>query len=334
MNGARLATLLAACALAGALAAFALADASSAATATESEPPPAETPAVTLPEGVKIGGIEVGGLTPDAAFSVVRTGFEAPLVITVAGRTLKPAPASFGTVAYVQNAVARARTSAPGTDVPLFVRVDGRRVRAYVSTVAKRFDRPAQDAKVVLRSRKPFVAPERPGRALDRAAAAKAISDALSQNQRLPLALALKPVPAQVTRAKFGPVVVIHRGSNRLHLYQGMRLRRTFRVATGQSRYPTPLGRFRIVAKWANPWWYPPSSDWAKGREPIPPGPGNPLGTRWMGISSPGVGIHGTPDGASLGYSVSHGCIRLAIPDAEWLFPRIRIGTTVFIIGA
>ena len=99
-----------------------------------------------------------------------------------------------------------------------------------------------------------------------------------------------------VDRANFGPVIVIHRGSNHLYLYKGMKPWRTFTVATGQAIYPTPLGRFRIVVKWKDPWWYPPNSPWAKGAKPIPPGPGNPLGTRWMGLSAPGVGIHGTPD--------------------------------------
>ena len=61
--------------------------------------------------------------------------------------------------------------------------------------------------------------------------------------------------------------------------------------------------------------------------------PGNPLGTRWMGISAPYVGIHGTPDAASIGYSASHGCIRMRIPDAEWLFQHVEIGTPVFIIS-
>jgi lipoprotein-anchoring transpeptidase ErfK/SrfK len=86
--------------------------------------------------------------------------------------------------------------------------------------------------------------------------------------------------------------------------------------------------------KWKNPWWYPPNSPWAAGEKPIPPGPGNPLGTRWMGISSPGVGIHGTPDAASIGYSASHGCIRMRIPDAEWLFDHVEVGTPVFIVSA
>ena len=140
--------------------------------------------------------------------------------------------------------------------------------------------------------------------------------------------------PPRVTRSAIGPVIVIRRGSNRLYFYNGVRLWRLFGVATGQSQYPTPLGRWRVVVKWRNPWWYPPNSSWAKGAKPIPPGPGNPLGTRWMGLSASGVGIHGTPDDASIGYSASHGCIRMHISDAEWLFNHVRIGTTVFIVSA
>ena len=70
---------------------------------------------------------------------------------------------------------------------------------------------------------------------------------------------------------------------------------------------------------------------WAKGEKPVPPGPGNPLGTRWMGLDAAGVGIHGTPDAASIGYSASHGCIRMRIPDAEWLFTQVSVGTPVYI---
>jgi lipoprotein-anchoring transpeptidase ErfK/SrfK len=105
-------------------------------------------------------------------------------------------------------------------------------------------------------------------------------------------------------------------------------------VATGQAAYPTPLGNFTIATKQLNPWWNPPDSDWAAGASPIPPGPGNPLGTRWMGLSEPLVGIHGTPDAASIGYSASHGCIRMRIPEAEWLFERVKVGTPVYIVAA
>jgi lipoprotein-anchoring transpeptidase ErfK/SrfK len=330
--------LLAVCALAGALVAVLAAGPVAAAVGTTDTDTTGTTTTTTVPtvlgDGVSVGGVDVSGLEPDAAVSIVRTAFAAPLVLTAAGKTLQPAPTSFGAVAYVQNAVARARTAPPGTAVPLTVRVDGRKVRAYVAKVAQRLDRAPQDSRVVLRRLAPFVSKDAPGRALDRPAATAAIVAALRDNQREPLALRFRTTRASVTRASFGPVVVIRRGSNRLSLYTGMRLKRTFRVATGRSEYPTPLGRFRVISMWKNPWWYPPDSDWAQGEEPIPPGPGNPLGTRWMGISSPGVGIHGTPDAASLGYSASHGCIRMAIPEAEWLFTQLRVGATVFIVAA
>ena len=129
-------------------------------------------------------------------------------------------------------------------------------------------------------------------------------------------------------------MIVVRRGSNVLDLYRGVKLVRQFHVATGQSIYPTPLGRFQIIVKWKNPWWYPPDDAWAKGDKPTPPGPDNPLGTRWMGISSPGVGIHGTPESGSIGYSLSHGCIRMLIPQAEWLFNQVNVGTPVFIVPA
>jgi lipoprotein-anchoring transpeptidase ErfK/SrfK len=141
-----------------------------------------------------------------------------------------------------------------------------------------------------------------------------------------------------VTSAFFTSAVVIRRGTIRLVYYKdkgdGLESMRTFTVATGQSSYPTPLGSFEIVQMQRYPWWYPPPSPWATGLKPVPPGPGNPLGTRWMGLSAPAVGIHGTPDAASLGYSASHGCIRMAIPSAEWLFKNVKLGTPVFIISA
>ena len=150
----------------------------------------------------------------------------------------------------------------------------------------------------------------------------------------LPYADASAAVKPKVTRRNFGPVIVIRRSSNRLLLYDGMKYRRFFAVATGQRQYPTPLGRFSIVTMWRNPWWYPPASPWAKGLKPVPPGPNNPLGTRWMGLSAPGVGIHGTDEPASIGYSLSHGCIRMLVPQAEWLFDHVDVGTPVFIISA
>jgi L,D-transpeptidase ErfK/SrfK len=172
------------------------------------------------------------------------------------------------------------------------------------------------------------------GRTLDRAAGVRALTDALVHGTRQTVVLRAKLTTPDATPQSIGPVIVIRRGSNVLTLYNGMRVVRLFHVATGQAVYPTPLGRFQIVVMWKNPWWYPPNSSWAKGLKPVPPGPNNPLGTRWMGLSAPGVGIHGTDEPASIGYSLSHGCIRMLVPQAEWLFNHVIVGTPVFIVSA
>ena len=102
--------------------------------------------------------------------------------------------------------------------------------------------------------------------------------------------------------------------------------------AVGQVGFSTPAGRWSIVTKQRNPWWHPPPSPWAANSDPVPPGPGNPLGTRWMGLNASFIGIHGTPSSGSLGSRASHGCIRMNIGDAEWMFDRVDIGTPVLVI--
>jgi lipoprotein-anchoring transpeptidase ErfK/SrfK len=82
------------------------------------------------------------------------------------------------------------------------------------------------------------------------------------------------------------------------------------------------------------PWFYPSASAKAAGARPIPPGPGNPLGTHWLGLSAPGVGIHFAPDATALGYSITHGCVRVSRAQADWLFTRVDVGTPVFIVPA
>jgi lipoprotein-anchoring transpeptidase ErfK/SrfK len=295
-------------------------------------PPPVKAPRIA--PRVSIGGIPVGRMTSVGAEALVRKAFVRRLRLTVAGDRYAPRPWRFGAVARVRLAVARAMSADEGTAVPLVVTVQGAKVRTFVAALATRFDREPADAALSLVHDRPYLTKEVDGRALRRNDAVLAIVQSLVQNTRTRLVLRFDKQAASVTRSDFGPLIVIHRGENRLDLYDGVRLVREFGVATGQAIYPTPLGRFTIVVKWVNPWWYPPNSAWAAGEKPIPPGPGNPLGTRWMGLSSPGVGIHGTPDDASIGYSASHGCIRMHIPDAEWLFRHVEVGTTVYIVAS
>jgi lipoprotein-anchoring transpeptidase ErfK/SrfK len=304
-----------------------------AALAASSPAADSETP-VAIPVGVTIGGILVGGLTPEAAATAVQAAFQTPLELRVRATHVLVAPDVLGATPVVDKAIERALAAEPGSAVPLGVSVVPGRPAEFVKTLAKRFDRAPVDSKLSLRNLRPLLSKESPGRRLDQRAAIRELGTALQAGTRTGIFLLEKTVRPTLTRTNFGPVIVIRRHANRLFLYDGMRYRRLFTVATGQTQYPTPLGRFRIVVKWKNPWWYPPNSPWAEGQAPIPPGPSNPLGTRWMGLSAPGVGIHGTPSDASIGYSVSHGCIRMHIPQAEWLFNHVDIGTTVFIVSA
>lgn len=125
--------------------------------------------------------------------------------------------------------------------------------------------------------------------------------------------------------------IVIDRSTNTLTLYRVGKVVKTYGVATGSPEYPTPAGDFEIQTMQVDPTWTPPDSDWAKDAEVIPPGPDNPLGTRWMAINGT-VGIHGTNNPASIGGSVSHGCIRMHIPDVEELYDVVAIGTRVSVV--
>lgn len=118
----------------------------------------------------------------------------------------------------------------------------------------------------------------------------------------------------------------------KLYHYSDGALRKTYSVAVGMPAYPTPTGSFEIISKIVDPTWTPPDSDWAQGMEPVGPGPGNPLGTRWMGINSPSVGIHGTYTSSSIGTAASHGCIRMHLQQAEELFELVFVGTPVEIV--
>jgi lipoprotein-anchoring transpeptidase ErfK/SrfK len=284
--------------------------------------------------GVTISGVDVGDMSSDEAFTAVTASFARPLLLTMPHHRLAIVPARIGAMAAVRAAVERALTAPAGQELKLRVILSRRGTQRYLTSLAKRFDRQAVDAQLLLRNLRPVVTGQQPGRALRQVRAMGAIFTALVTNTRPALKLQFAALAPRVTRGSFGPVIVIRRGSNRLYLYKGAQFQRVFGVATGQSQYPTPLGTWHVVVKWRNPWWYPPNSAWARGEKPVPPGPGNPLGTRWMGLSASGVGIHGTPDDASIGYSASHGCIRMHIPDAEWLFNHVTVGTTVFIVAA
>jgi lipoprotein-anchoring transpeptidase ErfK/SrfK len=293
---------------------------------------PGATRMPAIAPGVIVGGVYVGDLTSEPARAQLAAEFSRPVQVVHGRQQWLASPRRLGAGAAIDAAVQKALVAQPGSEIPVKVRWSGTRAKQFVDTVAKGIDRPAEDAQLVsVSTAGPVISDGTPGVAVRQKLLEQRLARALESGQLKRISVPTRPIEAQRTRAAFGPVIWISRGANTLHLYDGVRLVRTFGVATGQSRYPTPSGLWEIVDMQRNPWWRPPASPWAQGLKPIPPGPGNPLGTRWMGLNAAGVGIHGTPDAASIGYSASHGCIRMHIPDAEWLFTHVEIGTSVYI---
>jgi lipoprotein-anchoring transpeptidase ErfK/SrfK len=290
-------------------------------------------PPTVIADGVQIGSVDVGGMTAEQATAAVQQAYFARVVLHVGHRGVSVSPHHFHTAVAVSPAVQTALTAPADTAVRLTPTLDVRLVAKWVKTLAGKTYRAPVAGTVILRRSRPFFTHAHPGRALRPFPTRMLIRDAIVDGTRTVIDAPLRTLTA--ASAKAAPVIVIHRGSNRLYFYNGIRLVRVFPVATGQAAWPTPLGHFQIVVKQKNPWWFPPTQDsWAAGAKPVPPGPNNPLGTRWMGLSAPGVGIHGTDEPWSIGHSESHGCIRMQVPSAEWLFNRVRIGTPVFIIAS
>jgi len=289
---------------------------------------------MAISPGVTVLGVHVGGLTAQPAGSAIGKRFARPLVILAGRKRITVTPERLGARAAVDAAVRSALSATPSSKIGLPVRYSPQKIAAFVAGLATQTYRPPRNAAVVgANAAGPIFRRERAGLAVRQPTMRAAIAQELRSGSRATLVLLTKPIVPRRTVAGFGPVIVITRGANTLRLYDGPQLVRTFRVATGQAIYPTPSGLFRIDDKQLNPWWYPPTYDaWAQGLKPVPPGPSNPLGTRWMGLTAPGVGIHGTDAETSIGYSVSHGCIRMHVPDAEWLFTRVHVGTQVVIL--
>jgi lipoprotein-anchoring transpeptidase ErfK/SrfK len=292
-------------------------------------------PPVLVAQGVTLAGVPVGGMSYEQAEAAVAPAFNRPVRLVLGSTRLKVSPAHFGLSVAVGDGVSRALDASAGEAVALEPQIDASAVQGFVRGLDNRFSYPAKDAEMTgLQGLVPQFSDATIGRQVVVGATTKRLVRALKLPQARRVRIAVRAVAPNVTATNFGPVIVIRRGANELRYYNGQKLARTFGVATGQAVYPTPTGQFDIVDMQRNPWWRPPDSPWARGLKPIPPGPGNPLGTRWMGLSAAGVGIHGTPDDASIGYSASHGCIRMHIPDAEWLFNHVHVGTPVVITDA
>lgn len=120
--------------------------------------------------------------------------------------------------------------------------------------------------------------------------------------------------------------IVVSIPDRKLALIENGRVVKLYDVAVGAPVSPSPTGEFQIAQRLENPTYYKPAIV-------IGPGVGNPLGTRWIGLSVKGFGIHGTDRPDSIGHNASHGCIRLRNRDIEDLFARVKVGDRVSLIA-
>jgi L,D-transpeptidase ErfK/SrfK len=124
-----------------------------------------------------------------------------------------------------------------------------------------------------------------------------------------------------------------------LFLFRDAILVGSFPVALGRAGNRTPLGGFTIARREVDKTWYVPASiqeemrrEGKRVRTQVPPGPDNPLGRHWLGLSDLACGIHGTIAPASIYHFQTHGCIRLHPDDVAWLFDRVVLGDPVRIV--
>jgi lipoprotein-anchoring transpeptidase ErfK/SrfK len=120
--------------------------------------------------------------------------------------------------------------------------------------------------------------------------------------------------------------IVVSLEDRKLALVANGQVKKVYPVAVGKPTTPSPVGSFTIERRIANPAYH-------HNGKTVPPGPRNPVGTRWMGLSIQGYGIHGTNEPNSIGKAASHGCIRMAKTDVQELYELVAVGDTVELVG-
>jgi lipoprotein-anchoring transpeptidase ErfK/SrfK len=147
--------------------------------------------------------------------------------------------------------------------------------------------------------------------------------DELAAEQQVAKLPAQKP-PKKSTQDSHTRQIIISIPNRRLALLQDGELVKIYPVAVGTEDTPSPDGEFTVINHAVDP------SYWHEGKE-VAPGKNNPLGTRWMGLSLKGYGIHGTNVQSSVGKAASHGCFRMKKKDVEELYSRVWVGDKVSI---
>lgn len=305
-----------------------------------------------MPQGAVVDGVSVAGLTRADAVRVVEEKVKGPLLapvtVTFLANSYTIDPKEYAEVdvegmldeaaapkvsSTLPERVWQRVSSAPvGNKVERKMRVDSAKLAAWAESTRLAASIAAVDASVSISGSRVTFIQAKDGSTIDTTAAVTTISTALLAGTKA-VDLPVLPVPPRVDDKKLGKTIVVVRSKKTLTLYNGATVEKAYRCAVGTPGFPTPLGTWKIINKRYRPTWTNPGSDWAKSMPAyIPPGPGNPLGTRALDLNASGIRIHGTNKDWSIGTAASHGCMRMHMRDVEELYELVPVGTRVIIV--
>ncbi|HEY7076543.1 MAG TPA: L,D-transpeptidase/peptidoglycan binding protein [Solirubrobacteraceae bacterium] len=310
--------------------------------------------------GVRIGGVDVGGLKAPAAQARVEQALSArlnrPVVVVAAGHRFR-LPASrihphVDVAALVDQAVTASRggsilartvrslkDSPVHTRIPIAVDFDRAPVDRLTRRVAAAVNRPPRDAAVHPSAGGLQETSSQTGLQVRRAALERKLMAHLrrargSRTVRARVTTLEPKVSLAALRKKYPAYIIVDRGAFTLRFYKHLRFQKSYPIAVGMQGLETPAGLYDIQWKQTNPSWYVPNSAWAGALagKVIPPGPQDPIKARWMAFNG-GAGIHGIDPSeyGSIGHDASHGCVRMRIPDVIELYSQTPVGTPVFV---
>ena len=314
-----------------------------------------------IAKGVRIDGIDVGGLSASAATSRLRESvalsMERPVLVSSHGRTWRITPRRAGVVVDVAGTVSEAldasrrgsifsRTwrglfgGSVNRDMPLRVSYSRQALRGFVDEVRAAVNVSPRDATVQPGESGLTEVPDRAGVAVEQRRLTARVAAALTG----PFAKRAVAVPTLVRKpavttgelaARYPAYIVINRARFELLFYQHLKLASSYPIAVGMQGLETTAGLYHIQWKQTDPPWYVPNSAWAGALagKTIPPGPEDPLKARFMAFNG-GAGIHGIDPSeySTIGHDASHGCVRMRIPDVIALYSRTPVGTPVYVI--
>jgi lipoprotein-anchoring transpeptidase ErfK/SrfK len=315
-----------------------------------------------IAHGVRVAGVDLGGLKPAAARrrldSELIAGLRRPVRVTFGPRTFsitgRQAGVRVNVNALVQEALDRSRSGSifsrtlrdlfggsANADIPATVHFDRAAVTALIARVRAAEDRPALDATAQPNASGLLTStPSHNGLVVNSSLLGARVGYSLTHPGAVrSIALPVHVVRPSVTSAqlvsRYPSYIVVDRNSFTLRLYQHLKLTRSYPIAVGMQGLETPAGLWHIQWMQVDPPWYVPNDSWAGSLAGtvVPPGPADPLKARFMSFDG-GAGIHGIDPSeyGTIGHTASHGCIRMTIPDVIDLYGKVRVGTPVYIL--